>query len=61
MLNSENMDNFTALYTLYLRFTFDTKLMHASPLAYGSFVVLPAFFYKSMLFEFRVIDHAQNV
>ncbi len=30
----ENMDNFTALYTTYLRFTFGTNLMHTSPHAY---------------------------
>ncbi len=63
--NGENMDNFTALYILYLRFTFGTNSMHVSPHAYRILVFLLAFFYRFMLFEFRVkdaagtIDHAQ--
>ncbi len=56
LLNSENMDNFTALYTSYLRFTFGTNSMHASPCANRIFVFLLTFFYKFMLLEFRVKD-----
>ncbi len=54
--NVENIDNFAALQTSYLRFTFGTNSMHASPLAYGILVLVLAFFYKFMLFEFRVKD-----
>ncbi len=59
------MDNLTALYTSYLRFTFSTNSMHASPSAYRILVFVLAIFYKFMLFEFQVkdaagtIDHAQ--
>ncbi len=66
MLNGENMDSFTALYALYLRFTFSTNLMHATPRCYDTFVFFSAFFYKCELFKFRVkdvmgtVDHAQN-
>ncbi len=66
LLNSTNMDNFSALYTSNLCFIFGTNLMHASPRAYGILIFLPAFFYKFMLFEFwvkdaaRIMDHAQN-
>ncbi len=65
MSNSENMDNFTALYSSYLRFTFGTNLMHASPHAYEIFIFILTIFYKFMLFEFQVkdavgtINHAQ--
>ncbi len=52
--NDENMDNFTALNTSYLRFTFGTKSMHASPCACGNFVFIVAFFYKFVLLEFWV-------
>ncbi len=63
--NSEDMDNFTALYTSYLLFTFGTNLMHASPRGHGISVFYSAFCYKFMLFEFQVkgvmgtVDHAQ--
>ncbi len=60
MLNSEIMDNFTALNTSYLCITFGTNLMHASPCAYGFFVFFPAFFYKFMLFEFWVKDYRRD-
>ncbi len=56
MLNNENKDNFTALYTSNLGLTFGTNLMHASPRGYGIFVFIFAFFYKFMLFEFEVKD-----
>ncbi len=56
--NGENMDSFTALYTSYLRFTFGTNSMHASPGAYRIFVLVLAFFYKFMVFEPRVKDHS---
>ncbi len=46
------MDDFTALYTSYLYFTFGTNSVHVSPPAYA----IPVFFYKFMLFEFRVKD-----
>ncbi len=58
VLNVENMDNFTALYASYQCFTFGTVSMHASPCAYGFLFFFPAFFYKFMLFEFRVKDAA---
>ncbi len=50
MLNSENMDNFTALYTLCLCFASGTISMQATFHDYGIYV----FLHKSMLFEFRV-------
>ncbi len=50
MLNNENMDNFTALYTLCLCFASGTISMQATFHDYGIYV----FLYKSMLFEFRV-------
>ncbi len=65
MLNVENMDNFTALNTLYLGFTFGVNLMYASPCVYWILVFLLAFIYKFVLFKFRVkdaigtIDYAQ--
>ncbi len=40
MSNSENTDYFTALYTSYIGFTFDTNSMHSSPRANGIFVFL---------------------
>ncbi len=63
--NGENMENLTALYTSYLRFTFGTNVMHASSCSYRIFVFVLAFFYTFMLTEFWVkdalgtIDHAQ--
>ncbi len=66
MSNSDNMDNFTALSTSYLCFTFGTNLMHAAPRAYRILVFFPALFSKFMLFEFQVkddagtFDHVQN-
>ncbi len=59
MLNGENMDNFTALYTLYLRCTLGTNSMHASPRGYVIFVFVLAFFYKFTLFE-GTFDHAHT-
>ncbi len=61
MSNSENMDNFTALYTLYLHFTFGTNSMHASTGAFGILIFLLAFFYKFMLLEFQVKDAAGTI
>ncbi len=61
---SENMDNFIALYTLYLStfvFTFGTNLMHTSPHAYRILVFLAAVFYKVMLFVFWVQDTAVTI
>ncbi len=63
MSYGENMDNFTALYASYLRFTFGTD---SSPRAYRIFVFLLAVFYKFMPFKFPIkdvvgiIDHVQN-
>ncbi len=65
MSNGKNMDNFAALDTSYLRFTFASVSMHPSPRAYRIFVFVLAFFYKFMLFQFHVkdavgtIDHVQ--
>ncbi len=65
ILNSENMDNFTALCTSYLIFTDGTSLLHASPRAFGTFVSFPALLQKFMLLEFQVkntvgtVDHVQ--
>ncbi len=65
MSNGENTDNFTALYTLYLSFTFGTNSMQASSRAHGIFVHFLAFFYELTLFKFwvkdtaRTTDHAQ--
>ncbi len=59
------MDNFTALYTSYLRFTLLNSVC-ASTRAHGILVFFPAFFYRFMLFDFwvkdttGVIDHAQT-
>ncbi len=50
MSNGENMDNFTALYTSYLRFTFGTNSTHAFSCAYRVFGLVLAFLYKFMLF-----------
>ncbi len=61
MTNGENMDNFTVLYTLYLRFTFGTNSMHASPRVYRISVFFPAFFCKFMQFEFQVRDAAGTI
>ncbi len=61
MSNGENMENFTALYTSYLHFTFGTNLMHAAPRAYGIFVFVLAFFYRFVLFLFRVKDATKTV
>ncbi len=61
MSNSENMDNFTALYTSYLHFTVPTDSVHASPRAYGILVFFPAFLYKFMLFEFWVKDVVETI
>ncbi len=60
------MDNFTVLYASYLRLTFITSSMHATPRAYGILVFFRVFFYNFMLFELQVkdasgtIDHAQK-
>ncbi len=54
MLNGEITDNFTKLYTSYLRFTSGTNSMHASLRAYGILV----FFYRFRLFQFQVKDAA---
>ncbi len=56
MLNGENMDNFIALYTSFLHFTFGTNSMHTSPLAYGIFVFFTAFFHKVYAVELQVKD-----
>ncbi len=56
MSNGENMDIFTALYVLYLRFTFGTNSVHASPHAYGILIFLLAFFYKFLLFKLQDKD-----
>ncbi len=64
-LNGKNMDNFTALFTSSLGFTFGTNSMHASVRGYEICVFLMAFFYKLMLFESLVkdavgtVDHTQ--
>ncbi len=54
------MDNFTALYTSFLQFTFGTSLLHTSPRAYKIFVFILASFYKFMLFELQVKDRRQD-
>ncbi len=59
--NTGKIGNFTALYTLYLYFTFDTYWMHATPCACGILVFLPALFYKFMLFKLRVKDHCKDI
>ncbi len=51
------MDNFTALYTSYLRFTFGTNMIL---LVLRGFVFSPAF-YKFMSFKLRVKDTARTV
>ncbi len=61
MSNCENTDNFTALYILYLRFTFVTDSEHASSRAYGIFLFVLASFYKFKLFDFRVKDTAGTI
>ncbi len=61
MSTSENMCNFTALYTSHLHFSFATISMHATPRACGILVFFPAFFYKFILFEFCVKDTAGTI
>ncbi len=65
MTNNENMDNFAALSTSCLRFTFGKKSMQVSPPTSRILIFFSAFFYKFMLLEFcakdamGIIDHAQ--
>ncbi len=63
MSKSENMDNFTVLYTSYLHFTFCSNLMHTFPHAYGIFVFLSLsstnLCYSN--FSSKTIDHVQIV
>ncbi len=61
MLNGDNVDIFTELYTSYLRFTFGTKSLYTSPHVYRILVFSLAFFYKFILFDFQVLNcHGGN-
>ncbi len=60
MSNNENMFNFTALYTSYLRFTFTTNEMHATPCAYGIFTSPQLSSTNLCCFELRAKEGRRN-